>query len=179
MRRRLGLLLSFLSVGCSPEPPTDPARLKPTEQTTPQVTAPLSPAAAATRAAILDAAAQADWATLDSLASWTPGPDQSPFLYTLGPLFDTPSAFWRAHGGDGFLSEMAAVFSSSPQPSGGTVGWPAWAWTPPSDLSAADRASFEAAVPNPAEVFTEAGDYLGATTAIDSTGRWLYYVAGE
>ncbi|PAP74297.1 hypothetical protein B1759_17840 [Rubrivirga sp. SAORIC476] len=180
MRLRI-LVLGLLTAGCSPERPAESAPPVSNARAVPEAARPdsLPSTVAETRAVILAAAAREDWAALDSLAAWTPGPGQSPFLYTLGPTFGPPSIFWRTHGGEGLLDEMTAVLQSTPQLSDGGAGWPTWAWTPPTDLSPADRALFEGAVPDPSAAFTAEGDYVGPVTFIDSTGRWLRYVAGE
>ena len=138
---------------------------------------PLPPAVARTRDRIVGAARQRDWAALDSLAGWEPEPGRSPFLYTLGPLMDSPAAYWRTYGGDDVLREMVAVLSSRPSVGDGAFGWPSWAAL--DSVPPEDRVHFEAALPDPSAVYTEAGEYVGPVTSIDSTGRWLYYVAGE
>ena len=120
MRLRI-LVLGLLTAGCSPEQPAESVPPVSDARAVPEAARPdsLPSTVAETRAVILAAAAREDWAALDSLAAWTPGPGQSPFLYTLGPTFGPPSIFWRTHGGEGFLDEMTAVLQSTPQLSDG------------------------------------------------------------
>jgi hypothetical protein len=137
-----------------------------------------------TRLAILAAARAGDWDALERLV-----PDER-FSYTFDDDQDPTQAvaYWRDLAEDGHVPvlDILAMLLEMPHSTlemddGRTrYAWPAQFDIPPSDWTETDVEQLRAIADDDAiEMWRQAGGYLGWRAAIDSTGHWMFFIAGD
>jgi hypothetical protein len=167
-----------------PEPDPDPVTGEdagePAEDPEPDLPA----ATRQTRLAILAAARAGDWDALERLV-----PDER-FSYTFDDDQDPAQAvaYWRDLAEDGHVPVLDILtmlldmpYSTLEMDDGRTrYAWPAQFDIAPSDWTEADVEQLRAIADDDAiEMWRQAGGYLGWRAAIDSTGHWMFFIAGD
>lgn len=179
---------TVLSFGPLPEPAPAPPRCSGAVDLAPIESSgssdrPLPERVAATAAAIDRAAAACDWDALDGLT----GP-----AFTASFGGDDPVPLWRAQevGGGSPMWYLRTLLRLAPAVDG-AIGdptdparwvWPSFHLSPDCEFDTDDRAALEALGEDPDRVEADCrtvGGYLGYRTAIDETGAWRSFVAGD
>lgn len=151
----------------------DPCR---NEYTQHAATPVLPPSVLQTRDRLARAAAEQDWAAIDSLSSH---PDNA-FRFSFGDPDSTPVQHWLRYEGKTFLNDLAFVLATEPTPSGDGFVWPGWADQPWDQMNPRDQAAFACAAGSDAvHAMVSEARYIWVRTSILADGTWSYYVSGD